>query len=328
MSTSKPKSVLLIGDPYGNQDEGMKIATSSYLKYLKKYHESEVSVSCVNSVEALEFWKRKVDYVHFCHGPSNKTLILGLILKCLYPRARQGYSFIHPSIEASATFLLKLLGRFDAFGPSDKYLKQLKETKATCIDLPLGGVDVNKFDVSESLEVAALKKELKREGKPVILHCGHLKESRNLRVLLDLVDDFSVVLIVSTSTPPDLELKEELEQGGVRVIHEYIANIADYYNATDVYLFPVKSEHDAIALPLSVLESLACGVPVISTPFGLLQKYTPEGVGLIFTEDLSAVKLRSSYAKLSVTPRDEIRQRVKDLSWEKIVSTLVGVYLK
>ncbi len=328
MSTSKRKKILLIGDPYGNQDEGMKIATSSYLKYLQKYYQEQLEVACVNAKEALQFWKRRPAYIHFCHGPSIKTFVLGMMLKVLYPRARQGYSFIHPSIESNSTGLLKLLGRFDAFGPSEKYLDLLAQTKANCIDLPLGGVALDKFTLSSSAESLELKKQLQVDGKPVILHCGHLKKSRNLQALLALVDEFSVVLIVSTSTPPDFELKAELERGGVRVIHEFIPNIADYYNAADVYLFPVLSEHDAIALPLSVLEAMACGRPVVSTPFGLLKKYIPEGTGISFTENLSSSNLKSLYAELKDDSCEEIRERITHLSWNRIVTQLADVYLK
>ena len=54
------------------------------------------------------------------------------------------------------------------------------------------------------------------------------------------------------------------------IINEYLENIEFYYKASDYYCFPVRNPKYCIDLPFSIVESLACGTPVLSTPFGVI----------------------------------------------------------
>ena len=48
----------------------------------------------------------------------------------------------------------------------------------------------------------------------------------------------------------------------------YIPEVEDIYRLSDLYLFLAESDTAAIEVPLSVLEAMACNLPVICTPFG------------------------------------------------------------
>jgi len=110
----------------------------------------------------------------------------------------------------------------------------------------------------------------------VVLHVGHLRAGRNLGVLAELTSaGHVVVLVVSPRFPPDPGVAAELRGAGVRLVTDNLADIRMAYWAADSYLFPTIELNAAVGVPLSVLEALACGVPVVTTPFDGL----PDAIG-------------------------------------------------
>jgi thymidylate kinase len=135
------------------------------------------------------------------------------------------------------------------------------------------------------VDAAAVRSELGVPGDlPLVLHVGHLKRSRGLDVLGTLAEthDLSVLMIASTSTEADPEVRRGLEARGVRVVRRYLPDIERVYRAADVYVFPVEDPLGSIEVPLSVIEALASGLPVVSTPFGALPELLAPGRGVSF----------------------------------------------
>ncbi len=135
------------------------------------------------------------------------------------------------------------------------------------------------------VDTAAVRRELGVPGDlPLVLHVGHLKRSRGLDVLGTLAEtrDLSVLMIASTSTEADPEVRRGLEARGVRVVRRYLPDIERVYRAADVYVFPVEDPLGSIEVPLSVIEALASGLPVVSTPFGALPELLAPGRGVRF----------------------------------------------
>jgi glycosyltransferase involved in cell wall biosynthesis len=110
----------------------------------------------------------------------------------------------------------------------------------------------------------------------VVLHVGHLQAGRNLGVLAELTNAGHVVmLVVSPRFPPDPSMAAELRASGVRLVTDKLPDIRMAYWAADSYVFPTIELNAAVGVPLSVLEALACGVPVVTTPFDGL----PDAIG-------------------------------------------------
>src|SRR5918912_387399 len=182
------------------------------------------------------------------------------------------------------------------------------------------GVDLHTFAPVSRQEKGALRA---RYGLPseayVVLHVGHLTRQRNV-LLLNRVG--------STSTPDgvDHDVAAALRAGGTHVIDRYIERIAELYQLADCYLFPVHATGGAIEAPLSVLEAMACDLPVLTTRFGFLRQSFTDGPGFTFADSddglLAAIsRLRETRAQL--TP-GQVRAQVQPFSWDAIARTLLG----
>ena len=119
----------------------------------------------------------------------------------------------------------------------------------------------------------------------IILHVGHGNRRRNVHSLSRFTDaGYKVILITSTSTTTDAELLSQLRASGVFVIDTYQEHIQHYYQIADCYIFPVLDATAAIDIPLSVLEAMACNLPVVTTRYGGLPAMFQHGNGFYYAD--------------------------------------------
>jgi glycosyltransferase involved in cell wall biosynthesis len=105
------------------------------------------------------------------------------------------------------------------------------------------------------------------------------------------------------------------------VLHTYLPNIEDLYRASDLYLFPVHEGSGSIEFPLSVLEAMACNLPVLATRFGALPESFPEGFGLRYLAQGENVG-DAVTGLFSEPPRT--RELVAAYSWDAVLSDLMN----
>jgi glycosyltransferase involved in cell wall biosynthesis len=166
-------------------------------------------------------------------------------------------------------------------------------------------VDTERFHPASPAEKEMLRA---RYGIPasarVVSHVGHLQSERNLKHFLafQALPGYHAVVVASTSTLQDEHIKETLRTAGTTVVDTYVPNIEDIYRLSDLYLFLPEQETAAIEMPLSVLEAMACNLPVICTPFGGLPDFFCAGDGLFYWDskaqlgDLVATALSTTSA--------------------------------
>lgn len=184
-------------------------------------------------------------------------------------------------------------------------------------------VDVQRFRPASAMEKAVLRRKYGVPGTAtVVAHVGHLKSTRNLSYFLELqaTVGYHTVTVGSTSTEQDATLTETLQSSGATVINTYVANIEDIYQLSDVYVFLAEKDTAAIEMPLSVLEAMACNLPVICTPFGGLPDFFDGGQGLFYWHGQAELR---EMVDLAVSQPCATRALVESHTWSAAAQTLL-----
>jgi|WetSurMetagenome_2_1015567.scaffolds.fasta_scaffold67373_2 glycosyltransferase involved in cell wall biosynthesis len=152
----------------------------------------------------------------------------------------------------------------------------------------------------------------------ILLHVGHIKESRNLEVLLRYRDWGTDVQPVVKAGELDPSWAHRLRMAGIIVIDEFLSDVHELYQASDCYFFPVNSPIGAVEIPLSVIEACACNLPVLTTRFGGLAEAIREGNGFFYYDRVSEIGEKIAAIRLS---RPETAAKVKEFSWDTVFRT-------
>ena len=97
--------------------------------------------------------------------------------------------------------------------------------------------------------------------QPLVIHVGHCSKGRGL-------EDFAKIhtaqrMVVASGMFEDENVVRILNEAKVKIHKGYLENVEEVYQMADAYLFPTRSAEFVISIPLSVMEALSCGVPVI-----------------------------------------------------------------
>jgi glycosyltransferase involved in cell wall biosynthesis len=186
-----------------------------------------------------------------------------------------------------------------------------------------GGVDRTIFRPASKQEKRLLRLKYGfQDADQIVLHVGHCNRERNVIVLARLVESgFRVILIASTSTVIDTDLLSELRYSGVVVITDFIESVQHFYQMADCYLFPVLRATSAIDAPLSVLEAMACNLPIVTTRFGGLPGMFQFGNGFYYADTEEEIV---RMVKQAVEEQDcKTLEMVSPYSWDSVASTIL-----
>jgi len=196
------------------------------------------------------------------------------------------------------------------------------------------GIDAKKFNIIENkCYLSEIKKKYGiPEGKKIFLHVGHMNAGRNIDELIMIqkeIDDAQVVLVSSTSTDSDYSLTEKCKNSGLIVIKRFIDNISDIYNIADCYLFLVNDPKNFISKPLSVLEALACGIPVAAYNT-IKDKFKKPSSEIYFFDNINEIIcfLKNGGYCINIETRKRLSGEVKKYySWDLIIKSAVDEIL-
>ncbi len=130
-------------------------------------------------------------------------------------------------------------------------------------------------------------------------------------------------LFVLLTGPARGYVKKRLEEAGIPYLHQFLNDpddVAEYYKAIDLYIVTSREEGG----PKSILESLASGVPIISTKVGMAPDIIIDGENgfLCEVEDVDDIVKKSMMILEGPSLRDRMTacglETVRQFDWSSI----------
>lgn len=229
---------------------------------------------------------------------------------------------MHDSIDKLSGFLFKS-SKAKLFVLSESAYKDFEVCAGERVSYIKTGVDTEKFVPASAEKSRELKiKYGFSPDKPVILHVGHLNEGRNIGELLNISGDYQVLLVTSTLTKNEqnTDLKNRLQsKSNIKIIDDYIPEIQEVYQLSDLYFFPVVEEGHCIDIPLSCLEAASCNLPVVTTSYGAMKEFEGKN-GFYHIDSFENINEIIENA-LSVNEVSS-RESVKEYDWNNAIEIL------
>jgi glycosyltransferase involved in cell wall biosynthesis len=318
--------VCVLGDVTEPLDEGMKKVTHALASALAEY----CDVQILNPLSATKkrFWSSlshsRPDIIHYVPGPSLRSFIL-LALAKTRTRAATVMSLTHPDPALPRRIACGLFRPDLLLAQSVRDEQLFRELGCNVRFMP-NGVDTELFRPVPLAERMRLRLKYGVSGTAyVVLHVGNTRRVRNLDVLAALQQDGCQVVVVSSTTiQGDADLDRHLTDAGCLVWNRYIESVQEVYALADCYVFPTPTGVGAIEHPLSIMEAMACNLPVVTRRFGALPRLFEPGDGLYFVdtdEELRTIVNQLQEAEGAVATR----ARVLDMDWD-VIASKVAVY--
>lgn len=333
--------ICLLGDFSGTPDEGMKNISQTFLRKLSVNHQMLTSGlrDLLNPLTVVKLRKFSPEIIHYLHGPTIRSLvILKLVKFFLRPDVKVVVSATRPYFPKSVSWLIPFVLPDLILVQSQRFERFFSGYQANIAFYP-NGVDCEKFKPVDIAEKERLREKYGIQcDRFVVLHVGHIKANRQLDIFKQIqsLDGVQVVIVGGTVEISDEILKNDLIEKGVIVIHEYLDNITEVYNASDLYVFPINDTGEdmpneynqvgAIDLPLSVFEAMACNLPVVTTRFGALERVFRQGDGFRYVD--SEAELVSSVESCMDQELCKTREQVFSYDWDKIIAQIENEYRK
>lgn len=162
------------------------------------------------------------------------------------------------------------------------------------INLIPNSVDTKQFYSVDNLKKSELRRQLSLplEDK-IVIFTGRLLDIKGLPLLvrvwkkLQSIHQHSKLLIVGGGSKDlhdcEANLKEYVDYNGLQnsvCFTGNVTNVSEYLQASDIFVFPTENE----AFGISLIEAMACGLPVISTPVGGIKEILTHGQNGLMVE--------------------------------------------
>lgn len=211
---------------------------------------------------------------------------------------------------------------------------------AAKIDVIENGVDCQKFAPFPQAE-ARRRLNLPQESR-FLLSIGHLRELKGFHLLVDVVHRLHQerksettpvkLLLVGGDYPWDPTYKERLMRqiADAGLLDDVILAGARppeelhlWYSAADLFCLASSRE----GCPNVILESLACGTPVVATPVGDIPRLVPDRrLGVLVERQAEAFYEAITQALQQTWDRTHLVQYAQGFSWEKTSQRICRIF--
>jgi glycosyltransferase involved in cell wall biosynthesis len=185
-----------------------------------------------------------------------------------------------------------------------RYLEQVTPVPDGKIIRIHNGIDLNRFSPNgvpapQPLRMLTVARLVEKKGLPVLIDA--------CRRLRDAGIEFRCDIIGKGRLRP--ALREQIKEAGLgKTVHlvgpKTQREVLRYYHAAYLYVLPcvVGSDGNREGLPVSIVEALACGLPVITTPVTGIPEVVEDGKNGFLVPSGDAVALADAITKVVEDP--------------------------
>jgi glycosyltransferase involved in cell wall biosynthesis len=278
------------------------------------------------------------------HFGSQLTLVSNNGIKHVHPSNKIVFTWFHFSPnDPGIRFIPELNTKTDIVHTSCEITKSklinfgLKPDKIVVVPI---GIDLNNFRPYHVKQIDSIRKLLKLPKNKLIIGSFQKDgvgwsggfEPKYIKgpdifctVVERLSKEFDVHVLLTG--PARGFIKHKLKQAGISFTHHNLKNylnIVDFYNAIDLYLVSSRAEGG----PKAITESMACGIPIVSTKVGMAPEVIKHGNNGLLSDIDDVDSLTNNCTQ--IFENKELREKlihnaledVKELSWERTVKQL------
>ncbi len=291
-----------------------------------------------NALENL-LLERNTDIVHF-HSPLF-TFLHGFLKKKKFPLIMTTHYLLNVKVNDSAAIIYngfirrmtKYIGKNvdKIICVNEEYIPVFKKWGISAEKLVFipNGVDIKRFSPGKS----NIKKKF--EKQKIIVYFGRLHYQKNVDLLIksfklikEKIDNVKLI-IIGYGTDYD-KLKKMSSSDKDIIMTGFISdeNLIDYLRAADLVVFPSRGENASF----TIMEAMACELPVISSDAGNAKKILGENRGILlkeYTKEEIAEKCIDllKEGNIAKTIGKDARKYVeKNHSWQKISKETKELY--
>jgi glycosyltransferase involved in cell wall biosynthesis len=239
--------------------------------------------------------------------------------------------------------ILKKADAFSAISPEIASEWTSSRVPRNKIHLIPNSVDTTRFAPASPGQKSSLRQKLNLPPAGVIaIYTGRLVSYKGLPLLLKVWDEIrcrheNVLLLLAGTGGLDIhnceaQLRDYVKSAGLEENVWFLGtvdNIHEYLQAADLFVFPTEND----AFPSSLIEAMACGLPVVTTPVGAIKTIIADKeTGLIVQPGnhqqlYEAIEALVSDESLAFRLRQAGRQIVQNrYSSEKMIRKYVSLF--
>ena len=200
--------------------------------------------------------------------------------------------------------------------------------------LLLNAVNTNHFKPNDKARNYMRKQYRISDDVVAIINTGRIEKQKGLQRLIKTIPllknkriKFHIFLVGDGTYKRKLEDMVKAYQAEKdisflgRIPHQYLP---DYYNMADIFVLPSERE----GVPMAILESLACGTPVVSNKVGGIPNFLRNGVNGMLLEDLSCETIASTVNNviLSKYDRRKVSKTIEHIGADRAVAFLNDIF--
>ena len=186
-----------------------------------------------------------------------------------------------------------------------KYLTSLLAGRRARLVKIYNGIDLSRFapgpppPAMPPLRILAVARLVEKKGLPILVEACALLRERGVHFHCSLVGKGALRPVLEARIKA-LALSDRIEMLGARTQGE----VLDLYRASHVFALPciVGDDGNRDGLPVSIVEALACGLPVVSTPVTGIPEAIEDGVNGFIVPEKDAKALADALERIAREP--------------------------